>query len=255
MTDDTLRGWLWPYEGIAAALAIAIGGAMLVAVGAPPALRAPAAVGLILWAPGFALTLAIFPKGAIGRVERTVLAVAASVALTAIAAVLLDVVGIRLGTASFVISACLVTLFAAAAAVRRMPALAAIPDPAPIPRPSPTAIAIVIGICVVLAGAVVAARVTPQPAGIPGSSALAVTTSAGSLRAEVISAEVVPTKYRLTMRTGDRSIEVARFTLLPGASWRRTLNRPKGSQAIRLFLRRDGRQGVYRRLVIPGARA
>ena len=84
MTDDTLRAWLWPYEGIAAALAIAIGGAMLVAVGAPPALRAPAAVGLILWAPGFALTLAIFPTGAIGRVERTVLAVAASVALTAI---------------------------------------------------------------------------------------------------------------------------------------------------------------------------
>ena len=84
-------------------------------------MRAPAAVGLILWAPGFALTLAIFPAGAIGRVERTVLAVGASVALTAISAVLLDVVGIRLGTASFVLSACVVTWLAAVAAVRRMP--------------------------------------------------------------------------------------------------------------------------------------
>jgi hypothetical protein len=147
-----------------------------------------------------------------------------------------------------------VTSVAAVAALRRLPELAEIPDPAPIPRPSPTAIALVIGVCVVLAGAVVAARVTPQPAGIPGSSALAVTPGSGSLRAEVISAEVVPTKYRLTMRIGDRTTEVGRFTLLPGGSWHRTLRRPNGSQAIRLFLHRDGRQGVYRRLVVPGVR-
>jgi hypothetical protein len=253
MADERLQAWLWPYAGIAAALAVALGGALLVAIGAPPPLRVPAAVGLILWAPGFAFTLAVFPAGAIGRVERTVLAVAASVALTAIAAVVLDAVGVRLETPSFVISACLVTSIAAAAALRRMPGLAEIPDPAPIQRPTRTAIAIGVGVCVVLGGAVVAARITPQPAGIPGSSALGVTTSSGSLRAEVISAEVVATKYRLTMRTGDRTIEVARFTLLPGASWHRELRRPKGS--VRLFLHRDGRQGVYRRLVVPGAPA
>ena len=33
MTDGRLQAWLWPHAGIAAALAIAVGGALLVAVG------------------------------------------------------------------------------------------------------------------------------------------------------------------------------------------------------------------------------
>jgi Protein of unknown function (DUF1616) len=247
--------WAWSrlYGGLACALGVAVCGAAVVTLDAPQPLRAVAACGLVLWAPGFALTMVVFVPGAIGGVERALLAFAASVALTAIPAILLEATGVRLDTASFLITGCVVTSLAAVPALLRLRPLTDVPGTPPGSRPPLAPIATAIGIGLVLAGAVVTARITPQPAGIPGSSALAAT-SAGpvSMRAEVISAELETTAYRLTMSTGAGPVELARFTLPPGGSWAKALDRP-GSKAIELSLYRGAEQRPYRRVVLPGA--
>ena len=167
-----------------------------------PAAAGDSRRGVILWAPGFAFTMIAFLPGAIGGVERAVLAVAASLALTAIPAILLDAIGVRLETSSFVITACVLTSLSALLALLRLPSLADAPLlPAGRRQPLIPIALVIVGTASPL-GALLAARLTPQPAGIRGSSALAATSTAPrSVRAEVISAELETTKYRLTIST------------------------------------------------------
>jgi hypothetical protein len=269
--------------GLAWALAVVVCGAAAVALDAPQPLRALAAGGLVLWAPGYALTTVLIPPGAITGVERALLAFATSLALTAIPAILAEAVGVRLGVATFLITACAITSVAAALAFRRLRSFVDLPAPARasrppqasvataiaiglqrLPRPPLAPVATAIGIGLVLAGGVVAASIPPQPAGIQGSSTLAVTSAGrGSFRAQVISAELDPTSYRLTMVTGtlrpggggatgrsDR-VELARFTLRPGDTWQLTVVRPLRSEAVMLLLYRGGEKRQYRRVLLP----
>jgi hypothetical protein len=256
MAEHRLWAWSRLYGGLACALGVAFCGAAVVALDAPQPLRAVAGCGLVLWAPGFALTMVVFVPGAIGGVERAMLAFAASVALTAIPAILLEATGVRLDTTSFLITGCVVTSLAAVPALRSLPPLTDVPAAPPRWRPALAPIATAIGVGLLLAGAVVAARITPQPAGIQGSSAFAAS-SAGprSVRAEVISAELRATTYRLSTLTGKGPVELARFTLSPGGSWRQTLDRPVGSDAIKLLLYRGAERRPYRRVVVPRAPA
>lgn len=257
MAEHGLRAWLRLYGGLACALALVVCGAAVVALDAPQPLRALAAGGLVVWAPGFALSMLIFMPGAIGGAERVLLAFATSLALTAIPAILLEAAGVRLGTAGFLITACVVTSLAAVPALLRLPPLTEAPAVAVAWRRPPLALVVIaIGIGLLLAGTLLAARITPSPVGIEGSSAFAVT-GAGprSMRAEVISDERDPTTYRLTMRTGTELVEVARFTLPPGGAWRRALDRPAGSDGVELFLYRGAETDPYRRLVVPAAPA
>ena len=111
-----------------------------------------------------------------------------------------------------------------------------------------------LGMALLLSGALLAARLTPQPAGIRGSSALAATSTAPrSVRAEVISAELETTKYRLTISTNAGPVELARFALAPGRSWRGTVRRPRGTDAAELLLYRGAERLPYRRVVVPQA--
>ena len=252
MPEPGSWSWLRLYGGLACALAVVVCGATVVAFDLPQPLRAVAAAGLVVWAPGYALTLVLLPPGAIAGVERAVLAFAASLALTAIPAVLLDAVGVRLGEASFVISGCAVTAVAGALALRRLPPLTDTSEPPPEWRSARKPVAIALGVGLVFVVAVIAARVTPEPAGIEGSSLLAAT-SAGprSIRAEVISDELRATRYRVTLSTKGKRVRLARFMLEPGGSWQRVLKRPAGAAAVELRLYRGAKRRPYRQVVLP----
>jgi hypothetical protein len=244
-TDRRLHG------GLLCALAIVVFAVAAVALDPPQPLRAIAAGGLVVWAPGFALTMAIFPAGAIGGVERALLAFAASVALTMVPAVLLDALGVRLGTASFLVGGCVVTVIATAVALRRPPI--ALPRWR---RPTLAATVAAIGVAAVLAGALVAARRAPQAHSIPGSSVLsAVSDGPRSLRAEVISAELQPTAYRVELETSSGRIPVAQFSLKPGGAWKTEVHQPAGVDGVDLLLFRGTDRQPYRRVNVKRAPA
>jgi hypothetical protein len=262
MAERGFRAWFQLYGGLACALAFMVCGVAAVTLDAPQPLRGIAAAGMVLWAPGFVLTLAFFVPGAIGGLERALLAFAASVALTIIPAIVLEAGGVRIEMETFLVTACVVTSLAAVLALLRLrrPAdLSAFPPawrPPGVPIATTGSVAVLaICIAVILASAWGIARITPEPTGIRGSSAFAVTsTDPRSMRAEVISAELEDTTYRLTMSTGAGVTELARFTLAPGGSWRQVLRRPRGD-GVELFLYRRADRLPYRKVVLPEAPA
>ena len=226
--------------------------ATVVAIDAPQPLRAIGAGGLALWAPGFALSIAAFPAGAIGSVERGLLAIATSLAVTVVAAIALDAVGVHVGEVSLLLAGAAVTCGATAFALQRHPPPAVDSAPRLRWRVQGIPIATAIGMAIVLAAAVVVARITPQPTGITGASALAATNvNSRSIEVKVTSAELTTTIYRLTLRANGRSLEFARFTLPPGGSRRQQLARPLGSDAVEIFLYRGIGRRHYRRVVVP----
>lgn len=254
--SDRLPPPAWSLYGLGLAIVIASLGATAVAYDVWLPLRAIAAGGLVLWAPGFALTMVLFPPGALGGAERALLSFVTSLALTMIPAVILEAAGVRLGTASFLGTACLTTWLAAVIALVRLRPLADVSAAARWPRPRLVPIAATLGLCVVLAGSVLAARRTPQPAGLVGSSAFAVASaSPRSVLVEVVSAELEVTRYRVAVVTKAVPVELARFRLAPGGTWRQALDRPAGSGATELFLYREGERIPYRRLVVPSVSA
>jgi hypothetical protein len=256
MADHRFAAWARLDPGLAGAVAVVVAGAAAVALGIPQPVRALATVGLVVWAPGYALTRVVFAPGAISGVERAVLAFATSVALTAIPAVALDAIGVRLGTASFLITSCVVTSVAAALAQRRLPAPVAGPLLPRLPRPPLAPLVTAVTLVAILAGTLVVARITPRAEAIPGSSVLAATIAGPStIHAEVISAELRATTYRLETLTPTGRVELARFTLRPGGVWRSALDAPAGSGPVDLLLYRDTERRPYRHVVLRRAPA
>lgn len=244
------------YAGVICAILVAICAAVSVAFDAWEPLRVVFGGLLVLWAPGFALTAALFVAGTLGGAERAALSFATSLALTMIPAVILEAAGVRLGTTSFLITACAATWLAASVALVRLPRLVEMPAIPRRPRPRLASIVAAIGLCAVLAGAVLAARITPQPAGITGSSAFAAVSAAPqSVVVEVISAELEVTNYRVAVLTRSAPVELARFSLRPGGTWRRALDPPSGSGRTELFLYRASDRLPYRRIVVSRAPA
>ncbi|MEY2513483.1 MAG: hypothetical protein QOJ89_841 [bacterium] len=239
-----------------AALVLMGCGSMIIALGAPQPLRALAAA-LILWAPGYALSALLLTPDTIGGVERVVISVATSVAITIVAAVLLDAASVRVGAASFLATGCAVTwVCAGTALLRAAPSLTAAHARLARWHPPAGASAAVFVLGLVLAGSLAVARLAPEPAGIHGSSALAATTAGPqAVRAQVVSDELARTTYRLEVTTDAGPAVLARFTLAPGASWRRLVELPAGQDSTELVLYRGDDQAPYRSIVVQGAPA
>ncbi len=237
-------------RGLLCALAIVACGSLIVGLGAPQPLRALAAA-LVLWAPGYALSSLLLPR-AIGEVTRAVIAVALSAALTIVSAVPLEAAGVRLGSASFLATSCAVTWVTAGLALVRA-SRQLDEDHAELPqwRPPVGASATVFVIGLVLAGSLAIARIPPEPSGVRGSTMLAAARAQPqTIRSQVVSDELVTMSYRLEMTTTAQSFVLARFTLRPGATWKRTIAVPADQDRAELVLYRAEDLVPYRSVVI-----
>lgn len=256
MAEPATLERLRPYGGLACLLVFVIGGVALLVGDVPQPLRAVLGAGLVVWAPGYALTMVAFAPGAISAVERALLTFGLSLATTAITAVALEAVGVRLDTTSFAVTACVVISVAGAVAVWRLPTRDELPSRERRGRIRPLHAAVGLAVGIVLAAALTAARVPPQAANIEGYSAFAVTSAgAQALQVEVISAELHTTAYKVVSLADGRAREVARFRLRPGGSWRRRIARPAGSPTTEVFLYRGIDKLPYRRVAVAGAPA
>ena len=240
-------------RGLLCALAVVAGGSLIIGLDAPQPLRALAAA-LVLWAPGYALSSLLLPRATIGGVTRAVTALALSAALTIVCAVALEAAGVRLRSATFLAMSCAITWLTAGVALVRATRQRGGQQPdVPRWRAPAGASATVFVIGLVLAGSLAVARVAPEPSGIPGSSMLAAARAQpGTIRAQVVSDELAETAYRLELATTD--VVVARFTLRPGAAWRRTIAIPPDQDRAELVLYRAENVLPYRSVVIQGLR-
>ena len=231
----------------AVGLATLVAGACLLILPLPVALRAMLGLPLLLVAPGWTLTAALFAARAIDPVMRALLTIALSIAILIVAGVLMYAAGVRLGAGSFTAVAVGVTVVAALVAERRN-ALAEIRLPT---RPWP-ATALLIGAVALTALAVVFARRTPTSDAIAPYSALwAASESRGSYRVGVRSEEARRTTYKLDVIAADRSIRHFRLVLRPGEQWQTRLVGAGGGRPIRLELRRPPSATLYRQVDVP----
>lgn len=241
--------------------ALAILGALVVVAIPSSAVRVLFALPLLFFLPGFAVTAALFPAARLDRARRLLLQLGSSLAISVLAALLLELTSLGLSRDSWALLLALVTCAASAVAIRRRKG----PWRAPrVPRLSLTEAAI-FGFAVALAVGTLAFARSPLAAkNVRGYTALSISAGRGQksnvLHVQISSSELRPLGYRLELEAGKKLVDVQRVALVPGQQWRLTVHMtPKEtSDAIRiraLLYRTDHPHAVYRAVWLTAASA
>ncbi|MEP7377986.1 MAG: DUF1616 domain-containing protein [Chloroflexota bacterium] len=123
MTFGILVRRLAPYNDLMFAVIIALAAVEAVVLNAPPFVRVFPTAPLVLFLPGYLLLRILFPTAHMAGLERVLISVGSSIALTVLAGLGLAFAAIPMGSLSWtVVMAAITVLFTPAAAVRRAPA-------------------------------------------------------------------------------------------------------------------------------------
>lgn len=237
-----------------------------------PGVRVVPAALLVLVAPGYALSLVLFPWPR-DPAERWLLAIGLSLAIAVVSGLGLYLVRIPLDSRSWSIALALLTLVLTAVARRRRvdrrrEARPTEPSTPPDPAVARSRLGLGLAGAAVLALLVAAVLIARQPAGsahVRGYSvlwALPGKTTGSSFRftVGVRSAELRTQSYRLVGAVGGRVVYARQITLRPGTAWTGSgeLRQPQAGlgfvEPVRLRLYRAGHLGVpYRHVFVsPG---
>lgn len=225
--------------------------AVVVAATDDALVRAVPGILLVLFAPGYAFSVALLPERRGDAVERLLLALGSSLALAVAGAVALDQT-VGLTARSWCAALGAMTLASAAVGARRRRPRQRRSDGAGAAwRIAPAAGAMACAACVFAATAIVIAQ---RPAGgVQGFTilwALPKDAARGDFAVGVRSDELRTTSYVLTARSGSTVVLLRRVTLRPGASWTATATRdPSIAQALEVSLEKSARPGVVYRSV------
>jgi hypothetical protein len=226
-----------------------------------------AALPLLLFLPGFAITAAVFAHGRIPFQHMLVLSIGLSLATLALGGLLLDYLpgGIRAGWWALLLFA--VVLAACRAAALRRPRRWRPPERSPVPRPNPLQAGLAAGGALAILAAVVLAFVPLGASGTVGYTELWVKPLEGSragVEIGVRSGEPEDVPYRLFVKFGDGEPPQGRtFSLEPGEKRKVRLlteGEPEAAKLIEAALFREDRpgSGAYRRVstwIGPGTAA
>lgn len=213
--------------------------------GALSPLRVILVAPLVLFAPGYALTSAIFTRRVPPWADRVALALGLSVVTTALVSVFLHLTPFALTLYSWAVSLALVTAVAVVAGAARTPAR---PDTSKLSPPplalSPVGVAAGVAAAGLLAAAFWLARTPLSSPSAPGYTALWLTRAQNSsaVRLGVRSEEHRRTRYVLRLVLRGR-VTSRRLELGPGETWQITLPAARRAKAS---LYRVGHHGVYR---------
>jgi uncharacterized membrane protein len=250
------RPHLRAHADLLLALACSVG-AVLVVLGAPDlaALRVVLGIPLVLAVPGYGLAVALFGERRPDGPSLVVWAISLSIAVTILAALVLDALGVALTAQALTLTLAAIGGGAALAGWAR--------------RPSGTRRSVPAGAAALLrspwfAGTLAAAAVFAlllgalgEPAtnpGVPGYTQLAAQREPGAgVRVAIQSAEQRTTRYRVRVRTPLRVLARRTISLRPGERWTRVIGRPAQLRAstVGVSLYRVGAhdpRGPYRRL-------
>lgn len=236
--------------GLVAAGSVVAALGVLVLPASLPALRTPFALALILVLPGGALSIAVRPAGILGGIERTLLGLGLSIAISILTALALNAVGISLRGPQWALSLMTVTLAACAIAQRRR-RTRIVHVPRLIARRSEFGLAVLVA---ALLTAAVAIGTSPRalPDDVAGTTALwIVPADAGTVAVGVQSEERERTGYVLQIRRGRRVVREVKLKLAPGE---RSVTRvPVGTtdRRVSAVLSRAAQPGTpYRRVTL-----
>jgi hypothetical protein len=236
-------------EPVLPVLAASCGVAVRVLPAGSP-VRTIAAVVLVLVLPGAALGHAVLPRGERGP-ERMLVALGASTAVVALAAIALDVVGLPLKSAVWAPVLVILTLVGfAVGSLRDSRSKRRRLRPAPL-RPAD---ALLIGVSLALITGAVVLGTTPlrAPAGTPGSTALWIEAN-GPRHAVAVarSGQLQTARYKMSVTVDGRTVAASpSFSLAPGEQRRLPVPRPlrSGARVGALLYRLD--QGAPRRRAV-----
>lgn len=224
---------------------------------APVWLRATLLVPLVLALPGYALAANFFAPGTIGASERFLYTLALSIAATAIGGLLTQIV-FELGRDVWAILLALVTVCAAARAMREQPRSA--PDRLRVPWALLPA-----GLVFILAGAIAALAIVSADHGLHDAQAKIrftsfwllpgkVTAASEGLSVGLRSHEGVPTSYTLRLSREGRPFLTRAVVLNAGEAWERSFSLSATAPGVPVIatLSREGLP--YRRLDVTPTR-
>ena len=214
------------------------------------ALRAPLALPLVLFVPGFAIVVAALPPGQRSTAELVLLSVALSVAVAIVSGVILNGIRVTLFAAPWMGVLTAVTVVAAAVATARGHTSAVHVPHVSLRAPQAAAL----GAAVVLLGGAAALGFSPlrAPRATQGATALWLTPAPsghGAVCVGVISDQLYRTTYTVRVTVGRQPPRrFGPITLAPGASWTRTVSVGPGTPVVVGTLStRDAPRAAYRR--------
>jgi uncharacterized membrane protein len=190
----------------------------------PGAARALAALPLVLFLPGYAITAALFPSGALGAAERLLFSVGLSLAAAALGGLLLHWASLGLAAASWAALLGNLTLLACLAALLRRRRLPAGETPRRAPRLTLPQGAQLGMAALLVCGALLLAREGAAAPSGPGFTQLwALPTKGGSqdsVRLGLSNHETRSMRYRLQVVAGGATVDTwPLIALEPGQEW------------------------------------
>ena len=245
MTDR--RNDLW-----AVALWAALAAALLQFDSLPGALRVLAGLPLVIALPGYALSFVILGTRALGAVERTVVTVALSLAMSILGTLLLDLLSLTLSSRTWSLFLGATTMLACAVAGRTPVGTWPERRGWRAPRVRDAA---VVGVAVAIACAAVVLARTPlrPPRGVTGYTQLWALPVAGGVELGVANHELGPVRYRLELSAdGHGKRRSVKLRLSPGQRWTwlvATLSFGSSANVVSARLYRDDRPNATYRYV------
>lgn len=200
-------------------------------------LRIPAAAGLVLVLPGYALTAAQFGPQELRPSERVLLSLALSIVATILAALLLQLIGVRLKSAPWMGLLALVALGGAAVGEARGHARALAGRRLVV---GPARLAGLAAALALLGGAAALGfSALPAPKGTQGATFLWILPhGSGAVSVGVISDETQRRAVTVSVAVAGQPLRrFAPVSLAPGARWTRVFATGPGSPIVRAFLR------------------
>lgn len=223
--------------------------------GTPEAIRIAVGLPMVLLAPGYFTSKALFPRRSARSAEGVALTLAISIAQGILITLLLNLLPWGLSTASWTIGlGSVVTLAAAVAAYRQPSARTSGVRRASLRWHEKTLIAIAI---VVLVGSLAASRQPlAPPSAVHGYSELWLVHEGDHLRIGVASLELHSTRYQLEVVAAGRPLSEYSLSLRPRGTWSKTIPDQGVAVEARLWLvLPSGDRTLYRDVQSPSARA
>lgn len=236
--------------GLVAVVAVASAVAVVLLPESLAALRTPFGLLLILVLPGGAVTIAARPAGILGGIERTLLWLSLSVAISILTAVALNAAGISLRGPAWALSLMAVTVAGCITAWRRDRARA-VRLPGLELRRAELGLA---ALTAALIGTTIAIGTAPLklPADVSGTTALwLVPGAAGALEVGVQSDERAATRYILETRGSTGPVRSTVLTLAPGQRVTTEVPVTRADRRVSAVLyRTEPRKTPYRRVTL-----
>ncbi len=244
---------------IIAVAASSVAAMLMLLVVSNTAIRVLLALPFMLALPGYAITVALFPRRALGIPERTLFSIGLSLAVVALGGLILNWTPWGLQADSWAVLLCATTCLASVMALarrRREVALAAAPAGLGLTGLQ----SLLLGLAAVVAVAAIGLARMPAPLqSAEGYTLLWMLPSAdgnpNAVRLGVDSMELASTQFRLEVKADSRTLrEWPSLTLMPGEKWERRIELPAaeyGAGTIDAALYRlDDPRSVYRQVTL-----